>query len=182
MKAQRLMCDARDPLRNSQSSVKLIRIICLKGSLMIIRPLSPMDSPEWLRMRKALWPDCSEEIHAIEMKEQTDSTNEATFVLERGNGKLGGFVEVSIRDRVDGAVSPRAGYIEGWYVDPDLRRQGMGRELVATAERWAASTGMTEMGSDAELDNGRGIRAHKALGYQESFRLVHFLKRLEQHS
>ena len=129
-------------------------------------------------MRKALWPNCSDEMHSIEMKEQSGSPDATVFVIDRGNGKLGGFVEVSIRDRVDGSTSGRVGYLEGWYVDPDLRGQGFGKELVAAAERWSANKGMTEIASDAELDNAESIKAHKALGFKETFRLVHFLKKI----
>ena len=34
---------------------------------MIIRRAESNDSDEWLRMRTALWPDCSEGIHRTEM-------------------------------------------------------------------------------------------------------------------
>lgn len=146
---------------------------------MVIRPVTPGDIAEWLRLRKALWPNCSDEMHSIEMKEQSDSADATVFVIDRGNGKLGGFVEVSIRNRVEGSTSGRVGYLEGWYVDPDLRGQGFGRELVAAAERWAATKGMTEMASDAELNNAESVKAHKSLGFKETFRLVHFLKPLQ---
>jgi hypothetical protein len=70
------------------------------------------------------------------------------------------------------------GYVEGWYVDPDVRRQGIGRRLVEAAERWAAAQGCREMASDAHLGNTVSHAAHEALGFEESERLVHFRKRL----
>ncbi len=145
---------------------------------MVIRPIISADTAEWLRMRKSLWPHCTGEMHAVEMKQLSGAGDETVFVIDRSNNKLGGFVEVSIRDRVDGSTSARVGYLEGWYVDPDLRGQGFGKELVATAERWAATKGMTEIASDAEFDNVESIKAHKSLGFKETFRLVHFLKPL----
>lgn len=128
-------------------------------------------------MRAALWPDCSAEMHRCEMTEISTS-GAAVFVVTRSGGGLGGFIELSIRDRVDGSLSPRVAYVEGWYVDPDLRGQGIGRALIAQAEAWARSNNFAELASDAELDNESSIRAHAALGFRETFRLVHFLKPL----
>ena len=62
--------------------------------------------------------------------------------------------------------------------DPDLRRSGVGAVLVAAAETWARSLGLTEMASDAELTNEQGQAAHRTLGYQEVERTVCFRKQL----
>lgn len=45
------------------------------------------------------------------------------------------------------------GYVEAWYVDPDVRRTGYGRALLAAAEAWALRRGCREMASDAQLGN-----------------------------
>ena len=73
---------------------------------------------------------------------------------------------------------PALGNVEGWYVEPDLRGKGIGRALIARAEAWAKQMGFTELASDAELENEESIRAHGALGFRETFRLVHFVKSL----
>ncbi len=144
----------------------------------MIRAATRDDFAEWRRMRAALWPDCPSEMHDFEMSEQLSSSENAVYVHERSHGKLGGFIELSVRHRVDGTMSPRVGYVEGWFVDPDLRGKSIGRALVARAEAWAKQSGFTELASDAELENGASIRAHKALGFRETFRLVHFVKSL----
>jgi aminoglycoside 6'-N-acetyltransferase I len=143
----------------------------------MITELQNEQRAEWLRMRRALWPDCSEEMHELEMAERHSGCDATVFVFKRANGGLGGFVEMSIRDRVDGSMSERVGYVEGWFVDADLRGSGIGRQLIAAAERWAVERGLTELASDAELENEASIRAHEALGFHVTFRLVHFLKR-----
>jgi aminoglycoside 6'-N-acetyltransferase I len=137
--------------------------------------LQPTDLDEYVRMRKMLWPDCSEEMHRLEVAEQLGD-NAAVFVYRRENGRLGAFVELSIRDRVDGSTSSRVGYVEGWYVDEDLRGRRLGAQLIAAAEKWTRERGLTELASDAELENKGSIAAHHALGFKETFRLVHFLK------
>ena len=142
----------------------------------MIRRLSREDWPEWRRMRAALWPDCRPEMHELEMAEQSAASDATVFVHQRPDGLLGGFIELSIRDRVDGSLSPQVGYIEGWYVHPDLRGRGIGRQLIERAAEWARQCGLKELASDAEVTNEQSIRAHQALGFRETFRLVHFLK------
>ena len=151
---------------------------------MSIRQIRESDHDEWLRMRYALWPDCSEAMHSVEIKQYTQRAEKdsAVFVFEREDKRLGAFIELSIRDRVDGSYSERVGYVEGWYVDPDLRGRGIGRQLIKRAEQWTESRGLTELASDVELDNEGSIRAHLALGFKETFRVVQFIKQLERES
>ena len=151
---------------------------------MAIRVLAAEDNhAEWLRMRRSLWPDCGEAMHELEMAEQADEPDRwAVLVVDRGAGRLGGFAELSVRARVDGSTSEQVAYLEGWYVDPDLRGRGIGRELVVATERWAVARGLTELASDAELWNEAAIAAHRAVGFRETFRAVHFLKGVEPES
>lgn len=151
--------------------------------MMAVRQINVSDHAEWLRMRYALWPDCSEAMHSLEIKQYFDHADTVVvFVFERAGGGLGGFIELSIRDRVDGSYSEHVGYVEGWYVDPDLRGLGIGRQMMASAEQWVISRGLTELASDVEIDNERSIDAHHALGFRETFRLVHFIKQLKKDS
>src|SRR5262245_54719697 len=95
-----------------------------------IRELAPGENLEWNRMRRALWPDCQSAIHDYEVAEILAHPEKyAVLVYRRDNAssRLGGFVEVSIRDRVDGSFASCIGYVEAWYVDADLRGHGIGR-------------------------------------------------------
>lgn len=144
-----------------------------------IRPAQVGDRSEWQRLRLALWPG-DEADHAREIAAFFDNANPdlATFVIDRGNGHLGGFLEVQVRAYAEGCDSDRVGYLEGWYVAPDLRRQGWGRALVARAEAWGRQLGLTEMASDCELENRISAQAHAALGFQEVERIICFRKAL----
>jgi aminoglycoside 6'-N-acetyltransferase I len=69
-------------------------------------------------------------------------------------------------------------YSEGWYVDSDLRRKGLGTALVRACEEWARNHGFKEIASDTDIANDISISAHKALGYEEETRIVCFRKAL----
>jgi len=149
----------------------------------VIRRLRPGDEGEWLRMRRDLWPDCPDDVHRHEMRllldaEAVGGTEAAVFVAEGARGGLDAFVEVSVRRYAEACHSGRVGYIEGWYVAGSRRGEGVGGALIRMAEAWAAEQGCLEMASDAEIDNVGSERAHRALGYEDAGRLVHFRKAL----
>ncbi len=143
-----------------------------------IRIALEQDKPEWVRMRHALWPQCSPERHELEIQQLTASRDGGVvLVAVRQNGSLCGFAEWSIRhDHVDAAASVPVAYLEGWYVDSDVRRAGIGRRLLEAVERWAVARGLKELASDVELDNQEGIQVHCACGFRETCRAVHFIK------
>jgi aminoglycoside 6'-N-acetyltransferase I len=108
-----------------------------------------------------------------------DPMLKGVFVHEReGGASLGGFIEISERTYAEGCETSPVAFIEGWYVDGDLRHQGVGGALVKAAEKWARRKGYTEMGSDLLLDNEISLKAHLALGYREVERLVAMAKKL----
>lgn len=144
-----------------------------------VRPLRENDVDEWLRLRKRLWDATSDDDHRNEIVDIIGH-HESQFVLvaEHEAGKLIGFLEVSIRPFVEDCETDHVGYLEGWYVEPEVRGRGIGRELVRIAENWAREKGCEEMASDAEIGNELSLAAHKGLGYAETSRLVHLRKEL----
>lgn len=113
------------------------------------------------------------------MREQlSDPKKFGVLVIDRGAGRLAGFIELAMRDGVDGAAREVTAYVEGWFVEPELRGAGWGRKLIAAAGRWARTRGAVELASDAEQWNKKAIAAHRAVGFRETFRVVQFLKRV----
>ena len=102
----------------------------------------------------------------------------AVLVADRGDGSLCGFVEIGSRTYAEGCESTPVAFLEGWYVDPDVRRTGVGSALIRAAEAWAVAHGYSEMASDTELENDVSLSAHLALGYEEVERQICFRKRL----
>ena len=112
------------------------------------------------------------------MQTWRNTPNTATFVIERGESRLGGFIEMGQRDYAEGCETSPVAYVEGWYVDEDLRRQGWGASLIRVAEDWARNQALREIASDTWLENETSIQAHLALGFSEEDRIVTFRKKL----
>lgn len=69
-------------------------------------------------------------------------------------------------------------FLEGWYVDPDVRRRGLGAALLQAVEGWARARGLKELASDTTIDNAASLQAHLALGFDEVERQICFRKSL----
>jgi len=149
---------------------------------MEIRAVTRNDRDEWARMRAVLYPDppVSEIDDWLDAMDAggTHPVGVAVLVADRADGMLAGFVEIGSRSYAEGCETTPVAYLEGWYVDPDVRRSGLGRRLLQAAESWAGANGFTEMASDAELHNAVSLEAHRALGFDEVERQVCFRKPL----
>lgn len=144
-----------------------------------VRPVAEKDFSEWFNLRKLLWDESSDHEHKAEMRGIFEHTQtQLVLIVELKSGKLIGFLEASIRPFVEDCHSEHVGYLEGWYVLPEYRRQGIGRVLVTTAENWARRHGCEEMASDSEIDNETSLQSHLKLGYEETSRLIHLRKDL----
>ena len=130
---------------------------------------------QWLEMRLALWPECLRPDSRREI-EETLSSQRATAFIALAGGRAVAFAEVSVRDYVEGCATRPVGYLEGIYVRPEFRKQGVARALTRQAESWCRTRGCREFGSDAGIDDGASIAFHNAVGFRETDRQVVFLK------
>ena len=144
----------------------------------MVRRLEAADAAEHLRMRHALWPDADRDELAAEIEAMLTHPDQVVFVAPRADGGLYGFVEAGVRAFANGVDESPCAFVEGWWVDADTRRTGIGRALIAAVEDWARERGFRELGSDAELHNTVSHRAHEALGFEERERVIYFRKRL----
>src|SRR5687767_5361529 len=92
-----------------------------------VRHARPADAAALARLRHALWPDGSEAAHRQEVDQffADPGSPGAVLVAARPSG-LVAFAEVSIRAYAEGCRTNRVGYLEGWFVEPDARRHGVG--------------------------------------------------------
>ena len=143
----------------------------------LIRRLEPADKAEHVRMRVALWPDADPEDLANDFAELLDDADQVVFVAVRDDGGgLCGMVEAGIRPFANPVDEQPCAFVEGWWVDADVRRTGVGRALVVAVEDWARARGFHELGSDALLDNTTSHAAHLALGFEERERTIAYRK------
>ena len=146
---------------------------------MIIRPYQPADHAAWLRMRRALFASLTADDEARDAAEWLARPDAVVLVAPRaGSSDLAGFAEVAARAYADGCQTSPVAYLEGWYVAPDVRRQGVGSALVRAAEAWARAHRYRELASDVLLDNLPSQAAHVALGFGEVERSVKYRKAL----
>jgi aminoglycoside 6'-N-acetyltransferase I len=141
-----------------------------------VRHAEPSDLDRWSDLRAALWPTESPAALAAEAagffaspQHGPGTMPEAVLVATAGGSPslVVGFAEVSRRAYAEGCETSPVGFLEGWYVVPERRRQGVGSALVAAAERWAMGLGCTEFASDALAENTGSAAAHRALGFEE---------------
>jgi aminoglycoside 6'-N-acetyltransferase I len=146
---------------------------------MKIIPADESHLAEWLQMRLTLWPECPSDELSQEIDRILGSDREASFLAVDDSGEVLGFVEVSTREYVDGCKTSPVGYLEGLFVRPEYRKQGIGVQLVRACESWAKRRGCIEMGSDVWIGHSESIAFHEALGFRETERQVVFLKAIE---
>lgn len=126
----------------------------------------------------ALWPAHERAALRQELAETLADGEAAVFLLLAG-GEAAAFAQVGLRrDYVEGTSTQPVGYLEGIYVRPNWRRQGLARRLLDACETWARKMGCAEMGSDCALDNGDSALFHLRAGFKEAGRIICFAKKL----
>ncbi|MGH8385111.1 MAG: aminoglycoside 6'-N-acetyltransferase [Pseudomonas sp.] len=134
----------------------------------------------WLPLRHALWPDASQQEHQDEIDELLRQPQRyINFVAYDGQEQPIGLAEASLRsDYVNGTdVSPVV-FLEGIYVVPQHRRQGVAAQLIEQVAQWGREHGCAQMASDTDLANLPSQQTHKALGFEETERVVFFKRQL----
>ena len=97
---------------------------------MQIAPPTGSADNRWLALRLALWPDASEGEHLSGMADALARGHYIRLAVAV-DGSVLGFVEASKRvDYVNGTRSSPVAFLEGLYVVPSARRQGVARALV----------------------------------------------------
>ena len=135
---------------------------------------------DWIILRQDLWPDTSEQEHRGEAEAQVERLDQTVaYLAVTSDGVAAGFAEAALRhDYVNGCATSPVAFLEGIYVRPEHRRQGLARLLCRAVEDWAKSLGCREFASDVLLDNAGSQDMHRALGFEETERVVYYRKPL----
>ena len=128
------------------------------------------------KLVKELWNDITDE-DITEITNEHLSGKEFIFLYERED-EIIGFINTSIRnDYVPGSTEDGVAYIEGIYVCKAYRRNQVAIQLVKHAINFFKDRGFTEFGSDTEIENEVSQFWHKAIGFKEVERCVHYIKK-----
>jgi len=147
-----------------------------------VRLAQVADRGQIAAMCELLWPESSaaehgEEIEKVLVSGAYGTLPAAIFVSHDDDGKLTGFLEVSLRSHADGCDPSRpVGFVEGWFVREPFRKKGVGRALMGLAEHWSGMRGCVEMASDTWIDEESSQQAHVGVGFEVVDRCVHFRK------
>ncbi len=145
-----------------------------------VKPLSPPDHVAWCTLRSQLWPHVRYDDHVLETQRLlSDKLTYSAFIAFSSANLPVGFAEAAVRsDYVNGCHTSPVLFLEGIYVIPTARRAGVATALCAAIAEWGAARGLTEFASDTGVDNLYAQALHRALGFEETERVVFFRKRL----
>ena len=91
------------------------------------RPAQLTDTRVWLELRQALWPAEGND-HEVDIASYFDNGLSEPLEVMLAFGQTGnaiGLAELSIHPYAEGCATKRVAYLEGWYVVPAVRRQGV---------------------------------------------------------
>jgi aminoglycoside 6'-N-acetyltransferase I len=101
-------------------------------------------------MRCSLWPDGGSD-HETEIASFFAGNllePVAVFVAEDPELGVVGFIELPIRIDIAGLAGQRTGYVEGVFVRPHVRQQGIASELLKASRNWARQQNCAAFASD----------------------------------
>ena len=137
-------------------------------------PIYRTDFTAWEQMRKAIYSSVDDKLNRQEMENIFDSDEWSCQFIEEESGQKIGLVEVSARNIVDGCLSSPVAYLEGLYLKPKYRNQGIGKQVVQMIMRWCSENGFTELATDTELRNEKAQHFYMSLGFKETDRVVEY--------
>jgi aminoglycoside 6'-N-acetyltransferase I len=147
---------------------------------MTIRTAGLADIQILAELQLMLWPEHTLEEMKSEMQKVITSPEGVVF-LAFINRMPAGFAECRLRrDYVEGTRTSPVGYLEGIFVRPEYRRQGVALSLIQHCEQWALKHECSEFASDCEQKNPASIAFHSKAGFTEVNRSVCYSKKINQ--
>ena len=141
-----------------------------------IREMGAPDRAVWADMRAALWPEETSQDHVEGIERVLGSGHAWGLVAETRDGAAVGFAEVAIRPYANGCDSQPVAFLEGIWVNSELRRRGIGAGLIKHVEAFLVARGFCELGSDTQIDNRAAQAAHLGWKFSQTERVVYFRK------
>ena len=141
---------------------------------MLIREANQDDLEGWIKLRQKLW-NRTYETNLSEAEEILASQLQTAFLLLGEENTPVGFIEgaLYLED------TQKYGYVEGWYVKPEFRGQGLGGELMDTLELWILHHSISLVLSDTiPKEYPLSPAAHLRQGFEELMNIQVYIKKL----
>lgn len=130
---------------------------------------------QWLQLRKQLWAE-SDDFHLSEMQDILNSESMVAFLMFSPEGSPVGFIEGALYLK----TPQKYGYIEGWFVLPSFRKQGLGGQLLGALEHWFLHHAITLTLSDTIPEEyPLSPKAHAKHGYRDLMTLQIYVKNID---
>ena len=130
----------------------------------------------WAELCASLWPHHTTDYFIQSRENNGNYHHEFLYFV---NDEAIAFVSLSLRhDYVEGTKSSPVGYLEGIFVKPEYRKQGIARKMVEFAKEWSAENGCTELASDCLIENDDSRKFHNRIGFREANTIVCFAMRI----
>ena len=123
------------------------------------------DAAEISRLSAQLGYPAPVEAFETRLRKLLRSSQHAVFVVDANNGRLAGFI--AVEQRLITEYGERA-EIAALVVDAEIRRGGVGRMLVAAAERWATELGMQDLVVRSNAARAESHPFYESLGYERT--------------
>jgi len=133
-----------------------------------------MDSSRYhkkLDSRLAVRKDAPKNIHAFLSKLVLDENNYLAVALV--NDTIIGYICVLIQERPPIHFEKMSGFLDGIFVKPDYRQQGVGSELYQMALRWLKEHEIRSMRLTVSPHNSVGLSFWRKQGFTELMYVMH---------
>ena len=145
---------------------------------MIIRIATSQDLDRLFPLVKNVWSSVSSSLDLYLQFSDMDKETSA-FIIAENDDEAVGFASVGLRfEYVEGTKTLPVAYLEGISVKEEHMGKGIAREMIKFCEDWARERNCTEFASDCNIENTQSMDFHKALGFNEVSRNIHFVKQI----
>ena len=127
-----------------------------------IRPVTSEDAAAVAALSDQLGYPVAAEAIAARLERLLGREDQLVLAAVADDGELAGWIHAAEQDLVE---AERRCEILGLVVDGRRRRSGIGRRLVAEAERWAASRGLRQMSVRSNVAREESHPFYEAQGY-----------------
>ena len=131
---------------------------------------------EWVDLALLLFPTSSFAEEYDLHKKILASENEVGLLYQKDNRYVS-FMSLPVRnDCVNGTDTSPVVFVKAIYVLHEYRHQGIGKEFIEYAEKYAKERKITQLASDCFIDDYLSESFHKGCGFVEKEQVICFVK------